>query len=46
LTRRLDLFLISGMRPMPAQTSPTTRRMRMTAMPAYISILRRANRET
>jgi hypothetical protein len=41
-----DLFRIKGIKPMPAQIMPTKRRIRMTAMPADISMWRRAKRET
>jgi hypothetical protein len=37
---------MSGMRPSPAQTIPTSLRIRITAIPADISIRRRAKRET
>ncbi len=46
LRDRADLFLMRGTSPIPAQISPMNRRMRMTAMPADISIRSRAKRET
>jgi hypothetical protein len=46
LTGGAALFLIKGTIPIPAQTSPMIRRMRMTAIPADIPIRSRAKRDT